>query len=238
MLIGLIAGRGKLPQVFREEALRKGADVVTVGVKGITDFPVDQLFPLGKVGGVMKFFKRKGVSKIVMLGKFEHRLIYSSLLSFDVQALNVLRRAKDRKPVSLIRAFMELFEEEGFEFIDPRPFMENLIAEEGVMNRKKPSDEAMEDGLFGFLVAKEIAEMDIGQTVVVKDRAVVAVEAMEGTQAVIKRGGELAGKGTRVVKVARKTQDFRIDVGKGEVPALCGQVEYLSSRAVLKLRLS
>jgi len=160
----------------------------------------------------MKFFKKKGVSKIVMLGKFEHRLIYSSFLNFDIQALNVLRRAKDRKPASLIKAFMEVFEEEGFEFIDPRPFMENLLVEEGVMGRRKPTGEAEEDGLFGFLIAKEIADLDIGQTLVVKNKAVVAVEAMEGTQATIKRGGELAGRGTRVVKVARKNQDFRIDV--------------------------
>jgi len=212
MLIGLIAGRGKLPEVFREEARRHGAEVVTVGVKGITDIPADQLFPLGRVGSVIKFFKRRGVSRIVMLGKFEHRLIYSSLLNFDLQALNVLRRAKDRKPASLIRAFMEVFEEEGFEFIDPRPYMKDLLAEEGTMGKREPSPSAMEDGLFGFLIAKEIAEMDIGQTVVVKERAVVAVEAMEGTQATIKRGGELAGKGTRVIKVARKSQDFRIDV--------------------------
>ncbi len=212
MLIGLIAGRGKLPEVFREEARKKGCEVVTAGVKGITDTQADQLFPAGKVGGVMKFFKKRGVSKIVMLGKFEHRLIYSTLLNFDIQALSVLRRAKDRKPASLVRAFMEVFEEEGFEFIDPRPFMESLLVEEGVMGRRKPTAEAEEDGLFGFLIAKEIAELDVGQTVVVKNKAIVAVEAMEGTQATIRRGGELAGKGVRVVKVARKSQDFRIDV--------------------------
>ncbi|MDQ7082648.1 MAG: LpxI family protein [Aquificota bacterium] len=107
---------------------------------------------------------------------------------------------------------MDLLEEEGFEFIDPKPFLERILADEGTMGRKRPSRDALEDGVFGFLIAKEIAEMDVGQTVVVKDRVVVAVEAMEGTQETIRRGGALAGRGIRVVKVARKSQDFRIDV--------------------------
>ncbi len=212
MRIGLIAGRGKLPEIFRIEAVKKGAEVITAGVKGITDIETNETFPLGKVGRLVKFFKKKEVSKIVMLGKFEHKLIYSSLLNFDLKALSILRRSKDRRPASLIKAFMEALEEEGFEFIDPRPYLEEILADEGVMGRKRPSEEAMEDGLFGFLIAKELAELDVGQTVVVKDRAVVAVEAMEGTQETIRRGGELGGKGIRVVKVARKSQDFRVDV--------------------------
>ncbi len=212
MPIGLIAGGGKLPQVFRELAQRSGREVYTIGVKGITDIHVDELLPVGKVGRLVKAFKKAGVRELVMLGKFEHRLIYSSLLSFDLKALSVLRRAKDRRPANLIKSFMEVLEEEGFEFIDPRPFLEEIIASEGVMGRREPSEEAMEDGVFGFLIAKELAELDIGQTVVVKDKAVVAVEAMEGTQETIVRGGKLGGKGTRVIKVARKNQDFRIDV--------------------------
>ena len=212
MPIGLIAGKGRLPEVFKEEAQKKGESVVVVGVKGITDMPADDYLPPGKVGKLIKTFKKKGVDKVVMLGKFEHRLIYTSMLQFDLKALSVLRRSKDRRAVSIVRAFMELLEEEGFEFIDPKPFLENLLAQEGVMGRREPTAEAMEDGTFGFLIAKEVAELDIGQTVVVKDKAVVAVEAMEGTQETIKRGGELGGKGTRVVKVARKRQDFRIDV--------------------------
>jgi len=212
MPIGLIAGKGRLPEVFREEATKRGKEVFVVGVKGITDMDSDELLPVGKVGRLIKLFKKKGVDRVVMLGKFEHRLIYTSMLQFDLKAFSVLRKAKDRRPASVIKAFMKVLEEEGFEFIDPKPYLETLLAREGIMGRRKPSEEAMEDGLFGFLVAKEVAELDIGQTVVVKDKAVVAVEAMEGTQETILRGGKLGGKGTRVVKVARKNQDFRIDV--------------------------
>ncbi len=212
MPIGLIAGRGRLPQIFRESAEKSGEEVFSVGVKGITDFQVDELLPLGRVGKLIKLFKKRGVREVVMLGKFEHRLIYSSLLAFDLKALSILRRAKDRRPATLIKAFMEALEEEGFKFIDPTPYLRDLLADEGVMGRREPSEEAMEDGMFGFIVAKELAELDVGQTVVVKDKAVVAVEAMEGTQETIKRGGKIGGKGTRIVKVARKNQDFRIDV--------------------------
>lgn len=212
MSIGLIAGKGSLPEEFRRLAKKRGEEVFTVGVKGITDIESDELLPIGKVGRLVKTLKKKGVRKLVMLGKFEPRLLYTSLLSFDLKALSVLRRSKDRRPANLISAFMEFMEEEGFEFIDPRPYLEEILAPEGTFGRIEPSEEAMEDGVFGFIIAKELAELDVGQTVVVKDKAVVAVEAMEGTQETIKRGGKIAGKGTRVVKVARKVQDFRIDV--------------------------
>jgi len=212
MSIGLIAGKGSLPREFRKLAREKGERVFTIGVKGITDMDSDELLPIGKVGRLVKTLKKRGVKKLVMLGKFEPRLLYTNLLSFDLKALSVLRRSKDRRPANLIKAFMELMEEEGFEFIDPRPYLEEILAPEGVLGRVKPSPEAIEDGAFGFIIAKELAELDIGQTVVIKDKAVVAVEAMEGTQETIRRGGRIAGKGVRVVKVARKSQDFRIDV--------------------------
>ncbi len=212
MGIGLIAGKGELPKVFVREARKRGEEVFTVGIKGITEMETDESLPIGKVGRLIKLLRKRGVKELVMLGKFEHRLIYSALLFFDPKGISILKRATDRRPASLIKAFMEVMEEEGFRFLDPRPFLEGILAKEGTMGRVKPSPQALEDGHFGFFVARELAELDVGQTIVVKDKAVVAVEAMEGTQETILRGGKLAGKGTRVVKVARKSQDFRIDV--------------------------
>ena len=107
---------------------------------------------------------------------------------------------------------MEELEVLGFEFPDPKPYLEELLAPAGKISSKEPSKEAMEDGLWGFPIARQIADLDVGQTIVVKDKAVVSVEAMEGTQKAIERAGELAGKGCRVIKVARRSQDFRIDV--------------------------
>ena len=212
MAIALIAGKGTLPLIFRKEAQRQGKRVVTVGIKGVADIDADITLPIGRVGALIDFLKREGAKSIVMLGKVEHNLLYSVLGGLDMTAFKIIRRAKDRRAESLLRAFIEYLEEEGFEFIDPRPYLGELLAPEGKVNSLTPGEDAMEDGIFGFPIAREIASLDVGQTITVKDRAVVSVEAMEGTQRTILRAGDIAGNGFRVIKVARKNQDFRIDV--------------------------
>jgi len=212
MKVCLIAGWGELPVVFQREAKKKGVEVFTVGVKGITNAPADEYLPIGKIGKLLKTLEKRGINKVVMLGKFEPKLLFSHLFAFDSLALSLLKKAKDKKPKTLIKTFMEELESRGYEFIDPKPFLEELVAQKGKIGSIEPKEEALEDGLWGFPIAKEIADMDIGQTIVVKDKAVVSVEAMEGTQEAIERAGKLAGKNCRVIKVARKNQDFRIDV--------------------------
>lgn len=212
MKVCLVAGSGSLPNAFVKKAKELGDEVFVVGVKGITSIEADTYLPLGKVGALVKLLEKHNINKIVLLGKFEHKLLFSHLLSLDSLALKILKRAKDRRAQSLIRALMDELEEMGFEFIDPKPYLEELLAGKGTLNRLEPSSQAMEDGLFGFPIAKEIAQLDVGQTIVVKEKTVVSVEAMEGTQETIYRAGKLAGKGCRVIKVARKNQDFRIDV--------------------------
>jgi len=208
----LVAGSGSLPTAFVKKAKELGDEVFVVGVKGITSIEADVYLPLGKVGILVKLLEKHNINKIVLLGKFEHKLLFSHLLTLDSLALKILKRAKDRRAQSLIRALMDELEEMGFEFIDPKPYLEELLAGKGTLNSLEPSSQAMEDGLFGFPIAKEIAQLDVGQTIVVKEGTVVSVEAMEGTQETIYRAGKLAGKGCRVIKVARKSQDFRIDV--------------------------
>jgi UDP-2,3-diacylglucosamine hydrolase len=210
----LVAGSGSLPNAFVKKAKELGDEVFVVGVKGITSIEANAYLPLGKVGTLVKLLEKHNINKLVLLGKFEHKLLFSDLLTLalDSLALKILKRAKDRRAQSLVRALMDELEEMGFEFIDPKPYLEELLAGKGTLNRLGPSSQAMEDGLFGFPIAKEIAQLDVGQTIVVKEKTVVSVEAMEGTQEVIYRAGKLAGRGCRVIKVARKSQDFRIDV--------------------------
>ncbi len=212
MKVCLIAGSGDLPNVFFKKAREKGLEVFVAGVKGITDLPADEYFPLGRVERLVKTLERRGIKHIVMLGKFEHSLLFSHLLTLDDMALRVLKKAKDKKPQTIIRTLIQELESLGFDFPDPKPYLEDLLAPAGPISSREPSKEAMEDGLWGFPIARQIADLDIGQTVVVKEKAVVSVEAMEGTQKAIERAGELAGKGCRVIKVARREQDFRIDV--------------------------
>ena len=210
--LGLIAGYGELPQEFIEKATRKGYEVISVGVEGITNFKTDFSVPFGKVGKLLKILEKERVEEIVMLGKFEHKLIFSDFLKMDWTAFNLLRKAKDKKPETLIKLFIRFLEERGFRIIDPKPILEELLATEGEINSISPKKEDLENALWGFPIAKEIATLDVGQTIVVKGKAVVAVEAMEGTQETIRRAGKLAGKGSIVIKVARRNQDFRIDV--------------------------
>ncbi|MCS7196277.1 MAG: UDP-2,3-diacylglucosamine diphosphatase LpxI [Aquificaceae bacterium] len=212
MSVCLVAGSGELPRVFLKKARERGVEVFVAGVRGVTELPAEEYFPLGKVGRLLKSLERKGIKKLVLLGKFEHSLLFSHFLTLDEVALKVLQKAKDRKAHTLIRTLMEELEALGFEFPDPRPFLEELLAPAGCISPIEPSREALEDGLWGFPIAREIATLDVGQTIVVKDKTVVSVEAMEGTQKTIERAGEIAGKGCRVIKTARKGQDFRIDV--------------------------
>jgi DUF1009 family protein len=207
-----VAGSGSLPTAFVKKAKELGDEVFVVGVKGITSIEANVYLPLGKVGTLVKLLEKYNINKVVLLGKFEHKLLFSHLLTLDSLALKILKRAKDRRAQSLVRALMDELEEMGFEFIDPKPYLEELLAGKGTLNSVEPSSETMEDGLFGFPIAKEIAQLDVGQTIVVKEKTVVSVEAMEGTQETIYRAGKLAGRGCRVIKVARKSQDFRIDV--------------------------
>lgn len=212
MKLCLVAGSGELPKVFFKKAKDMGLEVFVAGVKGITDIPADEYFPLGKLGRLVKSLQSRNIKNIVLLGKFEHSLIFSHLLTLDELALKVLHKAKDKKPHTIVKTLIEELESIGFQFPDPRPYLQELLAPAGKLTSFEPSEEAMEDGLWGFSIAKEIASLDIGQTIVVKGKAVVSVEAMEGTQKAIERAGELAGRGCRVIKTARKTQDYRIDV--------------------------
>ncbi len=210
--ICLIAGSGDLPNAFIKGAKESGVDVFTVGVKGITNIKPDETLLLGNIKKLVNTLEKKGIKDIVMLGKFEHKLIFTHIFSFDELALKILRKSKDKKPQTLVKSFMEEMEKLGFNFIDPSPYLKSLLVEPGKIGSIEPPEDIMEDALFGYPIAVEIASMDIGQTIVVKNKAVVSIEAMEGTQETIKRAGQIAGNGCVVIKVARKNQDFRIDV--------------------------
>jgi len=212
MSIGLIAGSGTLPDTFRKEAVKKGKEVFTVGIEGITEIETEEKIPVGNVSKIIEVLRKRNVREVVMLGKFEHKLIYMELLNVDKKLASILKGSKTKKPADIINGFISYMESEGFRFIDPKPFLSSIISDKGLMNRVSPSEDALKDAEFGFPIAKKVADMDVGQTIVVKEKAVVAVEAMEGTQKTIERAGSIAGKGCRVIKVGRSNQDFRVDV--------------------------
>jgi DUF1009 family protein len=219
--IGLIAGNGRFPFLVLQGARSLGHDVTVVGVK-------EEAFPdleaaardagaafhwvsLGHLGKCIKILKAAGVTRAVMAGQVKHVKIFSGIVP-DLTLLSVLTRLKSRNTDALISAVADVMGDSGIELIDSTAFLEPLLAREGVLTDRGLTDEEAQDVAFGYRMADAIAALDIGQTIAVKHKAVVAVEAMEGTDEVIGRAGYLAGPGVRIVKVAKPNQDMRFDV--------------------------
>jgi DUF1009 family protein len=219
--IGLIAGNGRFPFLVLQGARSLGHDVTVVAVK-------EEAFPeleaaareagadltwvsLGHLGKCIKVLRAAGAHQAVMAGQVKHAKIFSGIIP-DLTLLSVLTKLKARNTDALISAVAEVLRTEGIELLDSTAFLGPLLAKSGTLGRRAPTAEEVEDITFGYRMADAVAALDIGQTLVVKDKAVVAVEAMEGTDAVIRRAGDIAGPGTRIVKVAKPKQDMRFDV--------------------------
>jgi DUF1009 family protein len=219
--IGIIAGNGRFPFLALQGARSLGHDVTVVGVKEEAFPELEQAaraadasyhaISLGHLGKCIKILREAGISQAVMAGQVKHVKIFSGILP-DMTLLSVLTRLKARNTDALISAVADVMRDNGIELLDSTVFLGPLLAREGVLTRRPPDEEEQADFAFGYRMADVIAGLDIGQTIVVKAKAVVAVEAMEGTDHVIARAGELAGAGTRVVKVAKPKQDMRFDV--------------------------
>ncbi len=223
--IGIIAGSGGFPLEALEEAQRLNYSCVVAGIRGETVPELEAKaatftwFELGELQKLISFFKQQDVQDVIMLGKIEPRALYSAT-GYDEAARRFLAQMKDKSPTSLLKAFIDFLGGEGISVKDPSFLLKGHFYPEGVMTEIPPSPEVLGDIDFGWKIAKAMAELDLGQTVVIKDRAVVAVEAMEGTDEAIKRGGRLAGKGIVVVKVGRSNQDMRIDVPAAGIETL------------------
>jgi UDP-2,3-diacylglucosamine hydrolase len=215
--IGLIAGNGSFPILFAQEAKRRGTRVIAVALKEeadplLKDY-VDAMtwLSLGQLGKTIEYLKEHGVQKAVMAGQVKHTQLFRDIVP-DFRAVKLLSRVANKKAESLLGAVTQEFESEGIQFLSSATYLEHWLAGEGLLTRRKPSKQEEEDIRFGFELARQIAGHDIGQTVVIKEKSVVAVEAMEGTDACIRRAGEIAGPGCVVVKAARPKQDLRFDI--------------------------
>lgn len=220
--IGIIAGNGKFPFLVLHGARNLGHDVTVVAVKEEAFKDLENAartaganlhwVSLGRLGECIRILKRAGVDRAVMAGQVKHVSIFSSRIVPDLTLLTVLARLKSRNTDAVIGAVADVMREEGIELLDSTVFLAPLLAKSGVLSARLPSDEDVADFEFGYRMADAIAALDIGQTIAVKHKAVVAVEAMEGTDEVIGRAGHLAGPGVRVIKVAKPRQDMRFDV--------------------------
>ena len=219
--IGIIAGNGRFPFLALQGARSLGHDVTVVAVKEEAFAELEQAardasatyhsVSLGHLGKCIKILKQDGVSRAVMAGQVKHAKIFSGIIP-DLTLLSVLTRLKARNTDALISAVADVMRDHGIELLDSTVFLGPLLAREGVLTRRAPDAAELEDLSFGYRMADAIAGLDVGQAIAVKDKAVVAVEAMEGADAVIARAGSIAGAGVRIVKVAKPKQDMRFDV--------------------------
>jgi UDP-2,3-diacylglucosamine hydrolase len=221
MRLGLIAGNGRFPFLVLDAARGAGHDVTVIALKEET-FPeladaaarapaaALHWISINQLGACIATLKDAGVERAVMAGQVKHVKLFD--LRPDWTLSRVLMRLASKNTDSIISGVAEVLRDEGIELIDSTAFLGPLMARPGTLTRRAPTDEERADFAYGCRVADTIAGLDIGQTIVVKSSAVVAVEAMEGTDAVIARAGQLAGAGTRVVKVAKPNQDMRFDV--------------------------
>lgn len=215
--IGLIAGNGKFPLIFAQEAKKVGTEVVALAIKKETSPSLENLVDrihwvnVGQLGDLIEICKKEGITRAVMAGQVRHTRLFGQV-RLDARAMALLAGVKDKKANSLLGAVADELLREGIELIDSATYLSHLLPSPGILTRRKPTQKEWRDIEFGHKMAKEIAGLDIGQTVVVKDQTVLAVEGMDGTDRTIKRGGKLGRGDVVVVKVSKPQQDRRFDL--------------------------
>jgi hypothetical protein len=218
MQIGIIAGMGELPVIIAKDARERGYKVITVALETLASLEMDSVSDEirwvnpGKFGELIDILKKYQIKEAIMAGKVPKSLLFKSKITPDLRAVKLLFSIKDKSDDAILNAITKELAGEGIEIIDTTKFSPHLLTPVGCLTRKKPDEEQWKDIEFGWKIAREIGKLDIGQTVVIKGKAVMAIEAIEGTDEAILRGGKWAGDGAVVVKVSKPQQDMRMDV--------------------------
>ena len=214
---GLIAGDGTLPVKMAQYAKENGFDVVCISlakdnVSKLKKYcsKVYSCHP-GEINKIEKIIKNEEIKQVTFLGKV-HKRVLLKVHKFDSRAIEILKKMKRLNDDEVMLMIVDEFEKNGVQVLDQTIFIKNLMIPAGVLGKHKPTKAQMEDVNYGFWLAKEMGKIDVGQSVVIKDKMAMAVEAIEGTDVCIKRGSKLAKKGAVVVKVAKPKQDKRFDI--------------------------
>lgn len=216
-IIGIVAGNGRFPVILVEYLRKAGKKIVVAGINGETDTSLPEKVDrfiwlgLGELNNLIKFFQAEGVKNIIMAGQVKHHRLFENI-KFDFRALKLLTSLLDRRADSLLKAVIKEIESAGLKVLPSNIYLKDLLSTSGNLTAVSLTPEEKSDIDFGWPLARKIAEMDIGQTLVVKGKTVVAVEAMEGTDECIRRAAKIAGSGLVVIKVARPKQDLRFDL--------------------------
>lgn len=223
--VGLLAGGGQFPIEFAEAAARDGNDVYCLGLGGLASETLADIcysyrvVPLGRLGKAIRHFQRRNVKHVVMAGKIEKRILFTPYrvirLMPDWRTVHMWYHyvRENRKDDTILLAVIREFARDGITFESALDYAPELLVNHGFLTRRRPTGAQWEDIRFGWEIAKEMGRLDVGQTIIVNDKAVIAVEAVEGTDECIKRAGVLCRRGGfALVKVAKPQQDMRFDV--------------------------
>ena len=216
--LGLIAGNGSFPLLLVRSYMKNPANqIVAVGFKGDTAPELQELVKdfqwvgVGQLGRIIKIFSSNNITRAVMAGQITPTRMFDKI-KFDLKGLRLFTQLKDRKADTIFSAVADELGKAGIELIDSTAFLGDQLAQKGVLTKRKPTSEQSADIEFGRHIAAELGRLDIGQTIVVKNKAVLAVEALEGTNETILRGGKLGKGDVVVIKTAKPQQDMRFDV--------------------------
>jgi DUF1009 family protein len=215
--IGIIAGGGQFPLLFAKAARKQGLSVYAAAHHGETDEALAehvnrlQWVKLGQLGKIIDFFKHEGVQKTVFLGSITKTNIFRDVRP-DLKGIGLWNKINIKQDDAILRAVADRLEKDGIEVVASTAYVPELLFPEGILTRKKPTKEQKKDITFGWQVARSLGRLDIGQCVVLRNQTVLAVEAIEGTDAAIRRGGSLGKEKTVVVKLRKPNQDLRFDL--------------------------
>jgi hypothetical protein len=215
--VALIAGYGKLPVIAYNSLLGLEKDFIVITLDEEFNQTINsstvKIYSLsvGQVGKILDTLKKENVTDVIFAGKVNKSLLYNNL-KLDMKAVKMLFSLKDRNDDTIMNAVVDELKKIGINVLKQTDILKELLAEKGMLIGKRPKDSELKDICYGFKIAKELGRLDIGQTVVVKRKAVMALEAIEGTDEAIVRGLRLAKKSGIVVKVAKPDQDERFDV--------------------------
>lgn len=216
-LVALIAGNGPLPSAFAQEARRAGRRIIAVAHLGETDPALEEeveeieWIQVGELERLISFIRSKGAKRALFLGGVDKKKALKNM-RLDERALRLLQGLGARGDDKLLGALALELEREGIEVISSAKVLEKWLCPEGIISRRAPQERELADVTLGIRVLDRVGPLDIGQTVVVKEGVILAVEAIEGTDEAIRRGGTLGGKGAVVVKGSKPGQDMRFDV--------------------------
>ena len=216
--VGLIAGNGRFPIIFAEAARKKGVEVIAIGINEETSTELEKFvnkiywLGVGELERLLKILKEENICSIVMAGQVKHKLLFDNNINIDKKMQFLLEGLKNKKTDSIIGAVARLLELSGIKVLSSITFLSEYLPEKGVLTKPLPDERILKDIDFGRRIAKSIAGLDIGQSVMVKDKVVLAVESIEGTDEAIRRAARYGKEGIVVIKVTKPGQDMRFDV--------------------------